>query len=67
MCMSKAKTMIHAVHVHVIELSKIVSVNSELEAYKISALGCFGTDFLDVFETNHLWECYAAEIRLELL
>ena len=31
---------------------KIVSVHSELEAYKISEFGSFGTDFLKVFESN---------------
>ena len=42
---------------------KVVIVRSELEAYKISELLSFGTDFLEVFESNYVWKCYAAEIR----
>ena len=57
-CKSKARTTIYAVHVHVIERSKIVSVHSEVEAYKISVLGSFGTGFLEVHESNDVWKCY---------
>ena len=53
---------------HVIERSKIVSVHSELEAYKISVWESFGADFLEYLKVTMCGSLmYAAEIKLELL